>query len=88
MFEPIHGSAPDIAGQNRASPVGAIAALAMMLDYLGEVRAASLVETAIREVLASRRLPSLDAASGLTTEQVGDLLTQELEQQAAETPGR
>jgi 3-isopropylmalate dehydrogenase len=83
MFEPIHGSAPNIAGQNVASPVGAIAALAMLLDYLGESEAAKAVHGAIRSLLTSRRLPGLGARTGLTTAQVGDLTVRELERQAS-----
>jgi 3-isopropylmalate dehydrogenase len=78
MFEPIHGSAPDIAGQNRASPVGAVLALAMLLDYVGELGAAKRIEQSVRELLVSRRIPSLDADGGLSTDQVGDLITAEL----------
>src|SRR5947209_16904160 len=69
MFEPIHVSAPDIAGQNVASPIGAIAALAMMLEYVGEDAAAVAVQAAIRNLLTSRRVPGLDARTGLTTVQ-------------------
>ena len=78
MFEPIHGSAPDIAGRSVASPVGACLAVAMMFDHLGERDAANLVESAVRRLLVSRRIPSLDARSGLSTEQVGDLIASEL----------
>jgi len=82
MFEPVHGSAPDIAGQNRASPVGAVLALAMMLHHLGEGAAAGLVESSVRELLIGGRIPSLDANSGLTTEDVGRLITAEIENRA------
>lgn len=78
MFEPIHGSAPDIAGTGTANPVGAIAAMAMMLEYLGEQEAADAVKTAIRELLVSGRIPTLDAGSGLTTADIGDLVVGEL----------
>ena len=53
MFEPIHGSAPDIAGRGVANPVGAIWAGAMMLEHLGENDAASRVMAAIEKVLAA-----------------------------------
>jgi 3-isopropylmalate dehydrogenase len=93
MFEPIHGSAPDIAGRNLASPIGAIAAVGMMLEYLGETSAAALIQGAIRELLVSGRLPSLDARSGLGTDAVGQLVVDEVERlatqeksQAAENP--
>ncbi|CAG4917042.1 unnamed protein product [Acidocella sp. C78] len=62
MFEPVHGSAPDIFGQRIANPVGAIWAGAMMLDHLGETEAASLVLRAIETALgdpASPRTPDL-----------------------------
>jgi 3-isopropylmalate dehydrogenase len=83
MFEPVHGSAPDIAGQNRASPVGAILALSMMLDYLGERDASGWIETAVRDLLTSHRIPTLDARSGLSTDETGDLIAAELEARAA-----
>jgi len=52
MFEPVHGSAPDIAGQGIANPIGAIWAGAMMLDHLGEHEAAALVVRAIEDALS------------------------------------
>jgi 3-isopropylmalate dehydrogenase len=78
MFEPIHGSAPKYTGQNVANPLGAIAAAGMMLDFLGEKRAAERIESAIIALLASRRIPSVDAKSGLTTTQIGDMVAREI----------
>jgi tartrate dehydrogenase/decarboxylase / D-malate dehydrogenase len=52
LFEPVHGSAPDIAGQGVANPVGQIWSAAMMLDHLGETEAAAAIVTAIERVLA------------------------------------
>ncbi|MEK6588561.1 MAG: 3-isopropylmalate dehydrogenase [Chloroflexota bacterium] len=78
MFEPIHGSAPKYAGQNVASPLGAIAAAGMMLDFLGESRAAEQVEGAIERLLRSGRIPSVDARSGLRTDEVGDMVVREI----------
>jgi 3-isopropylmalate dehydrogenase len=78
MFEPIHGSAPDIAGQGVASPIGAILSAGMLLDHLGEHRAAQRVEHAVAGLLASGRLPGADARSGLRTTEVGDLVLREL----------
>lgn len=49
MFEPVHGSAPDIAGQNKANPIAAILSAAMMLDFLGEAAAAERVRKACAE---------------------------------------
>lgn len=78
MFEPIHGSAPKYAGQNVANPLGAIAAAGMMLDFLGEKQAADRIESTIMALLASRRIPSVDAKSGLSTTQIGDLVAREM----------
>src|SRR5262245_63355797 len=52
MFEPIHGSAPDIAGRGVANPIGAIWAGAMLLEHLGEAQAHDLVLAAVARVLA------------------------------------
>ena len=57
MFEPVHGSAPDIAGRNIANPVGQIWAAAMMLDHLGEAEAGRLVLRAIETALADPAVP-------------------------------
>jgi 3-isopropylmalate dehydrogenase len=78
LFEPIHGSAPDIAGKGIASPIGAILATGMMLDYLGEAEAARGIEQVVRRLIADGRIRSLDARSGLSTEQTGDLVAEAL----------
>jgi 3-isopropylmalate dehydrogenase len=61
MFEPVHGSAPDIAGKGIANPLAAILSLAMMFDHLGHPRAAERVRQAVRQVLidASPRTPDI-----------------------------
>jgi 3-isopropylmalate dehydrogenase len=55
MFEPVHGSAPDIAGQQKADPTAAILSVALLLDHLGHPEAAAAIETAAVEDLAARR---------------------------------
>jgi 3-isopropylmalate dehydrogenase len=65
LFEPVHGSAPDIAGMNKANPIAAILSAAMMLEFLGEADAAARVRKACAE-------PGL---SGSTTE-IGDLVAE------------
>ncbi len=55
-FEPIHGSAPDIAGENRANPISQVLTLAMMLERLGETEAARLVDAAVWHALESGKL--------------------------------
>jgi 3-isopropylmalate dehydrogenase len=85
MFEPVHGSAPKYTSKNVASPVATILSVMMMLDFLGEERSARRVENAIADLVASRRIPSLGANSGLSTDQVGELVVEALEK-ASPTP--
>jgi 3-isopropylmalate dehydrogenase len=74
MFEPIGGSAPKYTGQNVINPMAAICAAQMMLDELGETKAAAAVERAVIEVV-STKLKSLSAGQmGYSTTQVGDLV--------------
>ncbi|MEM7349515.1 MAG: tartrate dehydrogenase [Acidobacteriota bacterium] len=68
MFEPIHGSAPDIAGRGIANPIGAIWAGAMMLDHLGEAEAAGRVMAAIERVLEAGVARTPDLGGDSTTE--------------------
>ena len=79
LFEPIHGSAPKYAGRNVANPIATIMAVQMMLDHLGEKRAATRIEDAVAGLLRSKRIPSLGSDSGLGTTQIGDLVLEELE---------
>jgi len=78
MFEPIHGSAPKYKDQNVACPIAAIMAAQMMLDYLGEKKAASAIENAVGSLLRSGRIKSLDAKSGISTSEMGDMVVKEL----------
>ena len=68
MFEPVHGSAPDIAGQNKADPTAAVLSLAMLLDHVGEHAAAAWVEAGAASDLAVR------GSAPRSTDQVGDAL--------------
>jgi 3-isopropylmalate dehydrogenase len=71
MFEPIGGSAPKYTGKNVINPMAAIGALQMLLDNLGEAKAAAAVEEAIKKVCL--KMPSQAAGKmGMTTTQVGD----------------
>jgi 3-isopropylmalate dehydrogenase len=85
LFEPIHGSAPKYTGKNVANPIATIMAVQMMLDYLGETRAAARVEEAVAGLLRSKRIPSVGSDSGLSTSQIGDMVLEELSQ--AQVPG-
>ena len=78
LFEPTHGSAPKYAGQGVASPIGAILAMAMLLEAVGEHAAATRIDAAVTGLLESGRIPSVDARSGVTTAQVGDKVANEV----------
>ncbi len=67
MFEPVHGSAPDIAGQGIANPIGQIWSAAMMLDHLGEPDAAKAIVDAIERVLPDQRLRTRDLGGTANT---------------------
>ena len=82
MFEPIHGSAPKYTGMNVACPLGAILAVSMMLDYLGEKSAGQRIERAVAHLLSSGAIPSADARSGLSTSHQGDLVVEAIRQEA------
>ncbi|MFD0417637.1 tartrate dehydrogenase [Streptomyces sp. NPDC127108] len=74
MFEPVHGSAPDIAGRGIANPLGAIWSAAMMLDHLGHPEAAKDVTDAIAAVLAKTDVRTPDLGGGATTAEFTDKL--------------
>jgi 3-isopropylmalate dehydrogenase len=67
MFEPVHGSAPDIAGQQKADPTAAILSVSLMLDHLGLTEAAQKVEAAVVADLAER-----EPGAVLSTPEIGD----------------
>jgi tartrate dehydrogenase/decarboxylase/D-malate dehydrogenase len=71
MFEPVHGSAPDIAGQGIANPIGQIWSGAMMLDHLGEVEAAAAIVKAVETVLAVEKLRTRDLGGPADTTTCG-----------------
>jgi tartrate dehydrogenase/decarboxylase/D-malate dehydrogenase len=79
MFEPVHGSAPDIAGQGIANPVAAILSAAMMLDHLGCASAARRMEKAVAETLAGGR-KTRDLGGKLSTKEMGDAILAMLKQ--------
>ncbi|MGV8089934.1 MAG: isocitrate/isopropylmalate dehydrogenase family protein [Methanothrix sp.] len=81
LFEPIHGSAPDIAGKGIANPVGAIRSAAMMMRWLGEPEAAGRIEEAVKRALAAgARTPDLGgicSTSEVTGAVTGYLMAEE-----------
>jgi len=72
MFEPVHGSAPDIAGKGIANPIAAFWAAQMMLDFLGEKDAAGVLMRAIEAVTREQRILTPDLGGNATTREVGD----------------
>jgi 3-isopropylmalate dehydrogenase len=73
LFEPIHGSAPDIAGRGLANPIAAILAAKMMLDSFGETRAASAIEKAVKSTVAHGNIFKKNSADlAVSTSEVGD----------------
>ncbi|HIH98586.1 MAG TPA: isocitrate/isopropylmalate dehydrogenase family protein [Thermoplasmata archaeon] len=78
MFEPIHGSAPDIAGKGIANPIGAISACAMMLEELKEYDASDAIEKAIRSVILKGKVRTPDLEGMASTAEMGNAIIKEL----------
>ena len=76
MFEPVHGSAPDIAGQGICNPIGQVWSGAMMLDHLGEAKAAAAVVSAIETLLRDGGPRTRDMGGSATTTEVGAALAE------------
>jgi isocitrate dehydrogenase (NAD+) len=72
VFEPVHGSAPKYAGQNKANPTALILSGALMLRHLGETSAADAVEAAVRSVIADGRTVTYDLGGTAGTSEFGD----------------
>jgi tartrate dehydrogenase/decarboxylase / D-malate dehydrogenase len=72
LFEPVHGSAPDIAGKGIANPIGTIWSGSMMLDHLGYPEAAQAVEKVMEEVVGDKGIKTPDLGGTATTEEVGN----------------
>ncbi len=79
LFEPVHGSAPDIAGKGIANPIAAILAAKMMLDYLGEDKWAERVEKAVVTVLKEEKHLTPDLGGSSTTSDVTEAIVAALE---------
>ena len=72
MFEPVHGSAPDIAGKGIANPLAAVLSAALMLDHLGLEKSAKAVREAVAKVLAEGKVKTPDLGGKGTTTEMGD----------------
>jgi tartrate dehydrogenase/decarboxylase/D-malate dehydrogenase len=77
IFEPIHGSAPDIAGRCVANPLGAINSAAMLLDHIGRAEAAKLVRAAVDATLSARITPA-DLGGRHSTREMGDAVLERM----------
>jgi isocitrate dehydrogenase (NAD+) len=78
MFEPVHGSAPKYAGQNRVNPIATIMAASMMLDYLGEREAAAKIEKAVMRVLSEGKVRTADLGGSSTTSEMSDAIASKI----------
>lgn len=79
MFEPVHGSAPDIVGRGIVNPIAMIWSGAMMLDFLGETEAAGLMMGAIKAVTAAGRVLTPDLGGAATTIQAGNEIVAQMQ---------
>jgi 3-isopropylmalate dehydrogenase len=77
MFEPVHGSAPPLAGKNAANPMGAILTAALMLAHLGMNAAAQKIEAAVLSAVREKKTTS-DIAGTMGTREVGDWVAKEV----------
>jgi tartrate dehydrogenase/decarboxylase/D-malate dehydrogenase len=82
MFEPVHGSAPDIAGKGIANPIGQIWAGKMMLDHLGRSDLGALLLTAVEDILAAGQIRTPDLGGRSTTREMGDAVIARLQELA------
>ena len=79
VFEPVHGSAPDIAGKGIANPIATVFSAAMMLRHLGETEAADAVDAAAERVLRDGETLPADLGGSASTQAVGDTIVSALE---------
>jgi 3-isopropylmalate dehydrogenase len=87
MFEPVHGSAPPLAGKNAANPMGAILTAAMMLDHLGMKREAANIEAAVLETVKQKKTTS-DVGGKLGTRECADWIAKQTSQYSRNVVGR
>ena len=78
LFEPVHGTAPDIAGKGKANPIGMIMAASYMLDHIGREYDGASVRTAIEEVLREGVVLTADLGGGSTTEEITQAIISKL----------
>jgi 3-isopropylmalate dehydrogenase len=79
MFEPVHGSAPPIAGKNIANPMGAILTAAMMLDHVGQSEASAKIEAAVLAAVQQKKL-TIDVGGNLGTKECAEWIAKQVSQ--------
>ena len=82
LFEPVHGSAPPLAGKNVANPIGAILSAAMMLETNGAIEESKAIERAVEDAVASGQLTA-DVGGSLGTREVGDWVAKQIKASAS-----
>jgi|SRR5690625_163143 len=83
MFEPVHGSAPDIAGKGIANPIAQIWSLALMLQQSGRADLHDLVLAAVEDVLVQKKILTPDIGGGSSTSQVGDAVIEKIQERSS-----
>ena len=78
IFEPVHGSAPDIAGKGIANPGAMLLAACMMLDYIGEKAACDRIRAALKAVIVEKKALTPDLGGTATTQQFADEIARRL----------
>jgi isocitrate dehydrogenase (NAD+) len=80
MFEPVHGSAPKYAGQNKVNPTATVLAGKMLLDYVGEKDSAQEVEKAVLEVLRERKTLTYDLGGKARSSEMGEAIVTKIKE--------
>ena len=78
LFEPVHGSAPDIAGKNKANPIATILSSALMLEYIGKIDEANLIQNAVEEVLTENKVKTPDLGGNNNTSDMTNAIIKKL----------
>lgn len=78
LFEAVHGSAPDIAGQNKANPIALLLAACLMLDHIGYVKEANQIRKAIDEVLIKNKVRTQDLGGSASTTEFANAIIEHL----------
>ena len=82
MFEPVHRSAPDIAGKGIANPIAAIWSISQMMDFFGEEKWGKIILTTIKEILNEKESITADLGGSASTQELGNRFVELLKIQA------